>query len=159
MQFRHPRTINVVSSPLRLIASPLNKQGRARRDHILMHIINVSVRQSRRYGDGFSHLDMWGSDFKLKALPARLVQSPIGLEEDTVLMQTLIVPRSALASAGSRTARRHVMQQIKQAIADTYSGSKCTHEYDCCGCVTRRAYVVHSNRRTLSVRIHSFRNV
>lgn len=46
----------------------------------------------------------------------------------------------------------------KQALEDHYTRWGCSHEYDCCGCVSTRARVKQITARTFSVAIDYSRN-
>ena len=46
----------------------------------------------------------------------------------------------------------HDPARVAQALRDTLGGSRCRHEYDCCGCASRYVKVIRKTRRDLLVR-------
>ncbi len=111
--------------------------------------IHVQERLTSRYRDGWDHLDNWQHLATLKALAPRVTSTGDGHDDAGSVVQRFVIPSEA---RGLNTRR------IAQALTATLSGSRCRHEYDCCGCISRSARAIASSRTSISVRISLTRN-
>jgi hypothetical protein len=110
----------------------------------------VSVRLTHQFADGWAHEDEWRRVATFTVLPARLVEKPRANDEAGTYIVHVISPRPI-------TSKRE-MDRIRAALADTFSGSSCRHEHDCCGCKSTWARVVHNDRRRFVLRLRITRN-
>lgn len=56
-------------------------------------------------------------------------------------------------------ARSQDSRTIRQALREKFSGSRCHHEHDCCGCWFHEASARRLSRRDFVVTVHSNRNI
>lgn len=95
----------------------------------------LQERVSYRYRDGWAHEDEWRSLGDAKVLPARCVREADDFDDGGTYLRHAIIPRGMDPEAA------------KRALADTFSGSSCQHEWDCCGCASYRSDVRRIGRR------------
>lgn len=93
-----------------------------------MQTLNVFARTSNKYRDGWSYMDNFEFVASVKLTPYRLVRKPSDYSDGGTFVQYLRVPRGMDAKV------------LGRAIEDTVGGSSCRHEYDCCGCTSRRVF-------------------
>lgn len=103
--------------------------------------IYPAVRLTHRYRDAWSHLDAWGEPMKFKALAHRTIREPLDFDDGGVIGFTVIGDK-----------RRDQLQQA-EALREHFSGSRCRHEYDCCGCASHYASVRITGRGRFFVRV------
>lgn len=107
----------------------------------------ASARRTYKYRDGWSHMDEWGKPLKFKILGGRITRLAEQYDEvDTYVFRAIGDKRGDQAEQA-------------QALRDTYSGSGCRHDYDCCGCVTRYATVRRLRPGVFFVRLSGYRNL
>jgi len=90
-------------------------------------------RVTHKYRDGWSSMDEWdvlGTARVVRSYDERLAEDD---EDDagTVLLVEVKLNDGDPAVANADTVRR--------ALEDTFAGSSCTHDWDCCGCVSTHA--------------------
>ena len=90
-------------------------------------------RVTHKYRDGWRNLDEW------ETLGAVTVRRRFGeqLKDDADIDDeagTVLLVEVELALDGEYTE-----DDVRRALNSTFSGSDCTHDYDCCGCVSRYA--------------------
>lgn len=56
-------------------------------------------------------------------------------------------------------ARSQDSRAIRQALREKFSGGRCHHAHDCCGCWFHQAYARRISRRDFVVTVSSYRNV
>lgn len=100
----------------------------------------LQERVTHRYRDGWAHEDQWRRLGDVKVLPARCVEEPRDYDDGGVYLARAIIPRGMDPHAA------------KRALADTFSGSSCQHEWDCCGCESRYTSVKRVGRREFVLR-------
>jgi hypothetical protein len=112
-----------------------------------MQHINLYLRRTFRYADGWASLDQHSYLQTVRAPAPRVIEEDWGW--GGVLRYTLKVP-------GQLSRKDHVA--LKRAIYHTMGGSTCRHEWDCCGCIRRMVSVQRVSKREYSVRISAYRN-
>jgi hypothetical protein len=108
--------------------------------------ITAQLRVTHRYVDECSHLDKWGKTFTFKLLEGRMTREG----KDYTDAGTM-----AYRAIGSKTADQ---KQQAQALRDTFNYHGCTHEHDCCGCISRTARVRKVKPGIFSIRVTGSRN-
>jgi hypothetical protein len=114
-----------------------------------MQHINLYLRRTFRYADGWASLDQHSYLHTVRAPAPRVIEEDWGGEHAGVLRYTLKVP-------GQLSRKEHA--HIKRAIYHTLGGSSCRHERDCCGCLGRTVSVQRVSTREYSVRVSAYRN-
>ena len=107
--------------------------------------ITVSSRKTHRYAEGWSDNDQWKTVGQVKLLPSRTTRP--GQDHDdggTYLVHAVSKQRMATAPQAKLMAK---------SLAETLGGTRCRHEYDCCGCAIRSAHVIHRDRRHFVVKV------
>lgn len=110
----------------------------------------IRRRTSHRYSDGWSHLDDWRDIGTVKALPLRTIEVPETYDDGGAAIQTIVLAKRTVGPD---------MKRLVRAVEEQMSTSRCRHEYDCCGCVIRRARVICRTPRRLTVRVRFSFNV
>jgi hypothetical protein len=105
-----------------------------------MFKVHAYKRLTRKYRDGFRHLDKEEFLATVSVTPPKQLEEPKSYDDGGVIVQ------HARAPAGVD------LKVLMQAIRDTMGGSGCQHEYDCCGCESRLVQVNHVGGRRLVVR-------
>lgn len=105
-----------------------------------MEAVNLFARTTNKYRDGYSYLDNFNYFATVKLTPAKMVREPRDYDDGGTFVQYLRVP------AGMDT------KQLDRALYDTMGGSNCRHEYDCCGCASRRIFTKMISPRKMMVR-------
>lgn len=111
-----------------------------------MLTIPVYERVTRNYRDGWKYLDHEEFVGNVRVTPPRLVREPDAEDfgdEGTYIMHARTAPGSP---------------NIREALHDTFSGTNCRHEYDCCGCIFRHARVRKVGPRDYVIRQTVSRN-
>lgn len=108
--------------------------------------ITARLRITNRYVDACRHMDEWGDRFTFKLLAGKRVDEGNGFDD--------------LGSARFRVIGSKTADQDKQAMAlrQSYSHYGCTHEYDCCGCISTSARVTKVKRGVFSMLLSHSRN-
>lgn len=91
----------------------------------------LSIRRTHRYNDDYSHLDEW-QEIGSAEIVRSFDQSNFQAEDMSDVPSSVIELRVTIQSEGERIRRR----DIREALVDTFSVSRCRHDYDCCGCMT-----------------------
>lgn len=111
------------------------------------HRFSVEVRLTHKYIGQASWLDTWGCNYQFTALGSERVSTGNGYDDLGAHRFTVIGDKHR--------------SQVEQASALTehYSyNSRCTHNYDCCGCPHTSARVIPKGRGRFSVLVHGYRN-
>ena len=108
--------------------------------------ITADVRLTHSYIDQYSHLDQWETGFKFKVLGGVQVEEGNGYDY--------------LGAVKHRVTGSKSLNQDKQvrALRDYFSHHGCSHERDCCGCVSTRTKVTKVKPGIFSVLISQSRN-
>ncbi len=106
-----------------------------------METVNLSTRSTFRYADGWDSLDTWNDVGTAKVTPLRQLTKRLDHEVGPTFVAHAVIPRGQDARAS------------QLALEDTYSGTRCRCEHDCCGCATRTARVARTGKRRFLVRI------
>lgn len=116
---------------------------------------SLQLRETHRYNDGWAYLDQHKYLGECRAIAATKECGNDEYWSNTV----------AVAVFQEHDATR---EEIEEAIIDTLSGSRCRHEHDCCGCVSRSASKVRKMKDVVldcrsaelyAVRISCSRNI
>lgn len=106
-----------------------------------MRTEHLYQRETFRYSSGWSHLDDWQFLCTVRLTPMQQVREGNGYDLGGVYLSYARVPRGK------------DWRQIARALEQTLEGSRCRHEYDCCGCASRRVTVRLIAPRRLQVRM------
>lgn len=111
----------------------------------------LSIRKSNKYRAGWGYLDEW-EDFGTFEVIARGEDTREPDEDDYcfAFCTHLIVD--------VQLDQPEPLEKTMQALRDYHSGSSCTHEYDCCGCISTWAAVQHINENRYHVLVSGSRN-
>lgn len=112
----------------------------------MSQLVHVQERLTHRYNDDYAHLDNWRYLGRVKVLGGREVEPDNGYDEAGAYLMHAVAPRGLDPKA------------VRQALRDSFTRSGCSHEYDCCGCVSSYARVRQITPRTFSVLVRSYRN-
>lgn len=105
---------------------------------------HIYERLTHKYVDGWRELDREKFVATVQSTPPRLVREGNGHDDMGSYIMHVRAPRDA--------------PDLRQGLRDTFSGSNCRHEYDCCGCTTRRAAVNKVSARDYVLRVSVSRN-
>jgi hypothetical protein len=110
------------------------------------HTFFASIRMTHRYVGTYSHLDQWGSPMRFKALEPKVIDQGNDYDDAGSVLIRVIGDKKA--------------DQRLQAKALTHELTRygCSHEYDCCGCISTSARVRHVRPGIFSVLLRSTRN-
>lgn len=114
----------------------------------MAYIIHAAPRLTHKYRDGWAHEDQWGDSIQFKVLAGRMTELPGEEEYDEggVYLARVV---------GHKRMDKKVQAE---ALRSHFSGSRCRHEYDCCGCASNYASVRYVGRGEFSVRIRTTYN-
>jgi hypothetical protein len=115
-----------------------------------MNKITLERNLTRKYALGWASCDEWQELGEAKLLPPNNVRQD-EKEGTANWTQRLIVSH--------RVADRHLQSEILEAINDTFTSSRCTHEYDCCGCISYHAWGQRVGAREYLINFYSSRNI
>ena len=121
--------------------------------------IRIESRLTTRYVLGYAHLDDWAQVCDARKTAPRVVAAPAEEEaSDGGSSAHLVVLSPAGLVAARKTYRRVAGRNgvsftnwMNRAIANSFSGGGCGHEYDCCGCASYYAEAHRTKRREFSV--------
>ena len=99
-----------------------------------MMTLYLYQRLTHRYRDGWADSDDWRYVSTARMTPWRIAQEPRDYDDGGTSIAWLTVDRADPAL-------------VRQAIIDTLGGSRCRHEYDCCGCAFHRVDARRLSRR------------
>lgn len=111
----------------------------------MRHVL-LNIRTTYKYNPGWVHLDEHFPLCTVRMTPPRTTWISDDYDEEQRAVS--YVRRPALVN--------HDL--FKRAIEDTLSGSNCQHEFDCCGCWSRRVSVTRYRRRTYRIVIYASQN-
>lgn len=111
-----------------------------------MELEHFYRRVTHRYAAGWSHLDDYEPVVSLRITPFQLRRPGNGYDDEGTWTAYTRLP------AGSN------WREIARAIENTMAGSRCRHEYDCCGCYNRRVFTRLVAPRRLQIRVDVTRN-
>lgn len=100
-----------------------------------MDTINLYVRKTSKYADGWSHLDEQQYVGTVMVTPYKQVREGNDYDDGGTYIRH------------ARLAARADWKLLTKALKDTMGGSNCRHEYDCCGCA-RHSVKVERHGRT-----------
>jgi hypothetical protein len=109
-------------------------------------IIHLERRVTHRYVGEYQHLDEWQDVGRAKVFPPRKIEDGNGHDDAGTYLMHAKIPAGQDPEAS------------RQALADRYTRWGCSHEYDCCGCLSTSAKVKRLTPRTFSVLIRQSRN-
>ena len=109
-----------------------------------MQRIDLFTWLTNGYASGWDHLNQHEFLTTAKATPMRQTRAPEGYDDGGTAITFVTVP----SGAGRRDSR-----VTTAALYHFFSGSNCRHEYDCCGCASRRADVRRHGRNTYRVAV------
>lgn len=104
-----------------------------------MQQVDLYTRKTFKYRDAWSHEDKWDYLSSIKLTPPAVVDEGNGYDRGITYLQHARLP----AGADSR--------QFRQAIANTLSGDRCRHDYDCCGCAHRSVFTRMLSKRDVLI--------
>lgn len=106
-----------------------------------MQTVHAYIRTSHSYRDGWRHLDGERFVASVKVTPPRQTEENFSdsYENGPSYVQFARAPSGAN------------IKQLMSALRDTMGGSRCRHDYDCCGCIMRRVQVSHLGSRRLMI--------
>lgn len=107
-----------------------------------MEVVGISKRVTHKYRDGWAHEDRWQYLGHLLVTPAKVTEEGNRYDEGDTYV------RFARISNISRKA----FKELKRGIQDTMGGSRCHHEYDCCGCASYHVQVERVRPRLVLIR-------
>lgn len=91
----------------------------------------LRLRKTHRYVGEYQHLDRWQRIGTAKLLPERLVREPgDDIADNGTYLRTAVIPAGQDPDASAR------------ALVDVLTMHGCSHEYDCCGCMSWTTRVV-----------------
>jgi len=113
----------------------------------------LELRRTNRYRDGWSRMDEWDT-VGTYVVRRRFVEVlPDDADQDAE-PGTLLMVETRLNGEQAFT-----VDQVKRALEQTMSGSSCTHDWDCCGCVSSYARADHMGQNDWRVLINYTRNI
>ena len=115
----------------------------------MAHTIDLQMRKTHRFENGWGHLDQWDLLGRAKVLAAKLIKEGNGHDEVGTYRRLVVV--------GPKIPKRRALIALPEAFADLFT-SRCTHEHDCCGCGFGQVTVRHRPRRAYSVITRHSRN-
>lgn len=104
-----------------------------------MQHLDLYTRKTFKYRDAWSHEDEWDYLSSIKLTPPAVVDEGNGYDRGVTYLQHARLP----AGADSR--------QFRRAIANTLSGDRCRHDYDCCGCASRSVFTRMLSKRDVLI--------
>lgn len=106
-------------------------------------------RMTHKYAAGWAREDTWETLGTAKIVTRYAEQGDKDYDEEpgTMLLCEVTVTDPAVAD-----------EMVQRALEDTFGGSSCTHDYDCCGCVRTLAYAKRWDKETWLVRLAHYRN-
>jgi hypothetical protein len=111
--------------------------------------ITLERRETFKYRDGWAYEDEWQTIGHAKVVRSvKLSEDRESAEEYTSVLKILRVQPDRADIPDDH---------IKDALRDTFGGSNCQHDYDCCGCWHSHARV-RKMGKYYAVRINSSRN-
>lgn len=115
-------------------------------------ITTISRRLTHRYIPAYAHLDKWEEVGKASILPLVKTDEGNGFDDVGTYRGWVKLHRDMPRRD------RDTKSALWQTLADIY-GSTCTHEYDCCGCISGHVnYLQFTGPRTLTFQLHVTRN-
>lgn len=111
-----------------------------------MDQVSISRRETHRYVDTWSHKDTWTHLGTVQVTPGRRSEEGNGYDDAGTVVRY------------ARIRRADDFRLLKRAIEDTMSRHGCSHEYDCCGCVSYTTRVTRIRPRLLMIRTRIGRN-
>ena len=111
------------------------------------------MRQTHKYRDGWSSLDVWDV-VGTYVVRRRFVEVLPDDADPDAEPGTLLLVETRLNGKQAFT-----VEQVKRALEQTMSVSGCTHDWDCCGCVSSYARAVHQGKNDWRVTIEYTRNI
>ena len=113
----------------------------------------IELRQTRRYVGTFQHLDQW-TEIGEADVYMREAED-CGPEDEPDLTEPRV--QHGLVHM-TRIGAGVTAEQVKKALADTFSKHDCHHEYDCCWCRSYSATADHICGPIFKLTITSSRN-
>ena len=104
-----------------------------------MHTEHVYKFLTHAWAPGYSHLEESKLVGTIKLTPHKRTQRGNHYDEGDSFTQHGRIPKGVNK------------RELAKAIVDTMSGSRCQHEYDCCGCATTRVEVKLLPKRRIFV--------
>lgn len=100
-----------------------------------MELVNLYVRKTHKYRDGWADNDSWEFAGTLKFTPPKEVHSGNGYDEGATYVRYARLPSG------------YDWRSVAKSVRDTMSHSGCRHDYDCCGCATTYARTEKKGRQ------------
>lgn len=113
----------------------------------------LELRITHKYRDGWRGLDGWNTVGTYVVRRRFVEQLPDDADQDAE-PGTLLMVETRLNGTQAFT-----VEQVKTALENTLSGSSCTHDWDCCGCVSSYAQADHMGANEWRVLINYTRNI
>lgn len=107
-----------------------------------MEVVGISKRTTHKYRDGWSHEDRWQYLGALKLTPAKVTEEGNRYDDGDTYVRFARIPN--ISSKGFKL--------LKRGIQDTMGGSRCRHEFDCCGCASYSVKVERVRPRLVLIR-------
>lgn len=106
-----------------------------------MELQHVYQRRTFKFSPGWAHLDDYDFVATLRVTPFQKTREGNGYDDGGSWVAYTRLP------AGSN------WRTIARAVEQSMGGSNCRHEYDCCGCSTRRVFTRLVAPRRLMIRV------
>ena len=104
-----------------------------------MQTLHLYEQRTFAYMPGWSSLDRSTFAATVRMTPPRVVREAEDYDDGGTYLAHIRAPAGA--------------PNLVRAIESTLSGSNCRHEYDCCGCASRRARAKRIGRRDYVVSV------
>lgn len=111
-----------------------------------MELVNLYERKTHYYSDGWSGEDDWTFRGSLKLTPPKQVREGNNYDDLGTFVRYTRIPSGT------------DWRQVAQTVRDTMCGSRCRHEYDCCGCTSHAVSAKLVAPRKLLIRTTVTRN-
>lgn len=113
----------------------------------------LQLRETHKYRAGWSGLDAWAVIGSYTVERRYTEELPDDADQDD-LPGTLLMVEVTLNAEQAFTE-----DQVRQALRDSLSASGCTHDWDCCGCISSWATATHVKDKKWHVSIGYTRNI
>lgn len=112
-----------------------------------MELLLLEKRLTRRWNDDWAHRDAWEAAGVAMVTPPRMVAEGNGLDDGPTYIRWATLKK--LHPSWGLDDR----DKAARALEDTLSRVGCSCEYDCCGCASVYARVLHRRGRRIALRI------
>lgn len=114
------------------------------------------LRETFKFNAAYRDLDSWIGIGTFKVIAATTVDCNDELEEGEE--PDFCEPQRTTMLVCADTSEPRPLTDVCQALEQEFSGSGCTHEYDCCGCRSYHAHAMYLGKNRYEVVVSSSRN-